>query len=291
MSFDQGYQSHKIGDVYGHYEVKGARIVYRKRILAVLFILTLFAVSCSGTDQLDTDKVSIDTMDLPYSWQVYSVEATPYDDSQPPGAMGLPEHIQINFGVTDAVDVQFGDPIIYIIPTEAYKQLWDDAGNPTVSDRLQNLEEILADRPDLAEARVPVLPPEAYRVMGAGNLGVIAQAEYLDLPWGSGIRFVATPMQSPNPILNQNVVYIEQGLTDDGQYLVSFIYPPVSTSALPSDIAEISEAEMQQAINDWAAYLPEKEEQLNSLAAPDWEPDLTVLDAVIGSLQFGDYGQ
>jgi hypothetical protein len=111
------------------------------------------------------------------------------------------------------------------------------------------------------------------------------------MPWGSGLRFVAAPMQSPNPILNSSVVYIEQGLTGDGAYLVSFIYPPVSTAALPNDMNELSEAEMQQATNDWATYLQEKEAQLYSLSASDWEPDLITLDAVIGSLQFGDYGQ
>jgi hypothetical protein len=111
------------------------------------------------------------------------------------------------------------------------------------------------------------------------------------MPWGSGIRFLATPMQGLNPILNRDVVYIEQGLTDDGQFLVSYFYPPVSTSMLPNEITEISEAEMQQAINNWAAYLPEKQDQLNSLSASDWDPSLATLDEVIGSLQFGDFGQ
>jgi hypothetical protein len=240
---------------------------------------------------MDPSSTSFDTMGLLYAWQSNLVEATPYDDSQPPGAMGLPEHMQINFGVTDPKDVQFGDPIIYIIPTEAYKKTWDDADKSVVSDRLAQLEELLAERPDLATVDFPVLPFEAYQVMGAGNLGVISQAEYLDTPWGSGIRFLATPMQGVNPIINRNVVYIEQGLTDDEQYLVSFFYPPVSTSALPNDVNEISEAEMQEAINDWATYLPKKEDQLNSLSASDWEPDLTTLDEVIGSLQFGDYGR
>jgi hypothetical protein len=121
--------------------------------------------------------------------------------------------MQINFGVTDPGSVQFGDPIIYIIPTEAYKELWDEAGNPVVSDQLAALEDLLADRPDLSTANLPVLPFEACQVMGASNLGIIAHSEYLDIPWGSGVRFVATPMQGVDVILNRNVVYIEQGLT------------------------------------------------------------------------------
>jgi hypothetical protein len=219
------------------------------------------------------------------------VEATDYDDSQPPGPMGLPEHAQVNFGVTDPAEVQFGDPIIYIIPTEEYKQLWDEADNSAVSIRIDTLEVLLADRPDLATVKLPVLPFEAYRVMGAGNLGIVAQPEYLDMPWGSGVRFVAVPMQGVDVILNRTVVYIEQGLTDDGEYLVSFFYPPVTTAALPNDVSEVSEEEFQQVFNDWATYRQDVEDMLNGLASSDWDPNLTALDEVISSVQFGSYGQ
>jgi len=242
-------------------------------IAMVIFILvsSLLLVACGGVEAKDPDSVSFDTMDLPYSGQANLVEATDYDDSQPPGPMGLPEHVQVNFGVTDPAEVQFGDPIIYIIPTEEYRQLWDEAGKAT--------------------SKLPVLPFEAYKVMGAGNLGIVAQPEYLDMPWGSGIRFVATPMQGIDVILNRNLIYIEQGLTDDGEYLVSFIYPPVSTSELPDSIEEVTEEEMQGVNSDWATYREEIEDTLNSLSASDWEPDLVFLDEVISSLQFGSYGR
>ena len=230
-------------------------------------------------------------MDLPYSWGANLVEATDYDDSQPPGPMGLPEHVQVNFGVTDPAEVQFGAPFVYIIPTREYTELWDEAGNSAVSTRIDTLEDLLVDRPDLATAKLPVLPFEVYRVMGAGNLGIVAQAEYLDTPWGSGVRFVAAPMQGVDVILNRTVVYIEQGLTDDGAYLVSFFYPPVTTSELPDSADEISEEEFQQVFNDWTAYREEIEDNLNSLSASDWEPDLVFLDEVISSLQFGSYGR
>ena len=82
--------------------------------------------------------------------------------------------------------------------------------------------------------------------MGAGNLGVVAQAEYLDMPWGSCIRFVAAPMQGVDVILNRNVVYIEQGLTADGKYLVSFFYPPIAASALPNSVEEVPQGEVEQ---------------------------------------------
>ena len=92
------------------------------------------APSEPSADMIQPQQVSIDTQGLPYSWQANLVPATPYDASQPPGPMGLPEHIEINFGVTDPADKQPGDPIMYIIPVTAYEQMWDQAGNPYVTD-------------------------------------------------------------------------------------------------------------------------------------------------------------
>ena len=59
------------------------------------------APSEPSADMIQPQQVSIDTQGLPYSWQANLVPETPYDASQPPGPMGLPEHIEINFGVTD----------------------------------------------------------------------------------------------------------------------------------------------------------------------------------------------
>ena len=93
------------------------------------------APSEPSANMIQPQQVSIDTQGLPYSWQANLVPATPYDASQPPGPMGMPEHIEINFGVTDPADRQPGDPIMYIIPVTAYEQMWDPAGNPSVTPR------------------------------------------------------------------------------------------------------------------------------------------------------------
>ena len=87
------------------------------------------APSEPSADMIQPQQVSIDTQGLPYSWQANLAPETPYDASQPPGPMGMPEHIEINFGVTDPADRQPGDPVMYIIPVTAYEQMWDQAGN------------------------------------------------------------------------------------------------------------------------------------------------------------------
>ena len=69
-------------------------------IAMIVFFLvsSLVLVACGGAGATDPDSASIDTMDLPYSWQANLVEGTDYDDSQPPGPTGLPEHVQVNPG-------------------------------------------------------------------------------------------------------------------------------------------------------------------------------------------------
>jgi hypothetical protein len=265
-----------------------------KRIctLAVVTVLGALLVACGGAEDLDKIAVSIDTMDLPYAWQSVTVPGTPYDESQPPGPMGLPDHIQILFGVTDPADVQFGDPILYIIPAEDYAQLWEEGGNSMVRDRLDQLEVLLEERPDLATASIPALPPESSRVTGPGAGDISVQKEYLDLDWGSAVRYVSRNMQDANPITNERLFYRVHGLSDDGEYLVSFYYP-VTTDTLPDSIEDVPQEEAEQVMNyvDLDTYFAEKNAMLDSLSTSNWEPDLATLDEVIGSLQFGGYGK
>jgi hypothetical protein len=174
-------------------------------------------------------------MGLPYAYQPNLVPATPYDNSQPPGPMGLPEHIQINFGVVDPKDKQPGDPVIYIIPVEAYKQLWESAGDESVTSKLERLDTLLAEKLDLSFiSGIPVLPSE--EIGGVGDLAV--QGKYVDWSMGSGVRFVGRFVQDPNPVTNQGLRYVFQGLSDDGQYLVACFYP-VTTQQLPQSAQDV----------------------------------------------------
>ena len=73
-----------------------------------------------------------------------------------------------------------------------------------------------------------------------------------------------------------------QGLTEDGRFYVSMRWP-ITTSALPNDMAELT-PEQQQAINDdFDAYMQGTAEMLNGLAPSDWNPNLDQLDALIAS--------
>jgi heat shock protein HslJ/uncharacterized protein YraI len=239
-------------------------------------------VEVSACPIVEPAYLRLDTQGLPYFWQPNTVPATPYDNSQPPGAKGLPEHIQVNFGVLNPQDRLPGDPIIYIIDVDEYQELWASAGDDSVSRRIEQLQNLLEEQPDtFPTSGLPVLPFE--EVTGANDLAV--QGEFLDFDWFSGLRFVGRFQQDPNPVTDEGLFYIFQGFNTDGNCLISFFYP-VSSEQLPDTAEDVSAAELERVDADPQAYLDETAQTLNEFTAEDWDPNLNTLDAVIGSLTY-----
>jgi heat shock protein HslJ len=243
------------------------------------------ASSTPAADMIQPQQVSIDTQGLPYSWQANLVPATPYDASQPPGPMGLPQHIEINFGVTDPADKQPGDPVMTIIPVTAYEQMWDQAGDPYVTMTTNKIYSwTVAIQSPPPTTGLPALPPE--QISGYNDLAVqIGRAQSdVDSASRSGYRFVGRWAQDANPVTaDSRLWYTYQGFTNDGQYLVNFFYP-VTTAKLPKQ-ADLTGAEMDKFNSDPQAYIKAQAEMLNALAPADWQPDLSQLDALVGSLR------
>lgn len=241
-----------------------------------------------STLDISPDDIRLDTQGLPYSWQANLVAGTPYDESMPPGPMGLPEHIQVNMGVTDPADRTFLDPVIYIIPVEAYEQLWGDAGNDYITNVMLQIYRdsiVLPNPPPTSD--MPVLPPEGH-VAGTNDLAVQVSAvpSTEQSATKDGFRFVGRFMMDANEVTNQGLQYIYQGFTNDGEYLVSAFFP-VSTAALPNDPSMSAEElnEVMASAETFEAYMQEQAATLNALAPSNWSPDLATLDAVIASLE------
>lgn len=236
----------------------------------------------SACPVVDPAYIRLDTQGLPYFWQANTVPDTPYDNSLPPGAVGLPPHIQVNFGVVNPQDRLPGDPIIYILPVDEYKQLWEQEGDDSITRRIEQLQELLEEQPEpFPTSGLPVLPFE--EVAGVNDLAV--QGEFLEFDWFNGMRFVGRFSQDPNPVLNEDLYYIFQGFNEDSSCLISFFYP-VRTDLVPDTAEDVSEDELADVDSDPTAYLEGKTEALNNLIASDWDPDLNTLDAVIGSLAY-----
>jgi uncharacterized protein YraI/heat shock protein HslJ len=191
----------------------------------------------------------------------------------------MPEHVLVTFGIEDPGELLPGDPQLYIIPVEAYMQQWEANGELTITTNVEELRNLLVAQPTpIPTSGMPVLPPD----YAPNDLAV--QGEYLDISIGSGVRYVGRFAQDLNPVTDEGYLYVFQGFTSDGVYLISYIYP-VTSGVLPP-IEDITEEELLDMEADPEGYLAAKAEELNALPSSDWDPDLTTLDAVIDSLEF-----
>lgn len=230
---------------------------------------------------LSPDAVSLDLQGLASTFEWVLVPATPYDNTQPPGPTGAPRHLAITF---DGEEPSGAASQIRIYPVDAYRALWEDAGDNTITDLISRLETLLAERPALVENPIPVVPPQ----VGFNDFAV--QTQFLDSAGGSGLRFVGRFAQSLNPVLNSDLYYYFQGLSSDGRYLISARFP-VDTALLPNSVDEITDDVQAQFEQDSEAYLQGVRNTLNDLSPADWTPDLSQLDALVTSIQIDAPGR
>ena len=249
----------------------------------------VFSTETMSSIDLATNQISLDTQGLPYSWQAVVVPEQPYDESMPPGPKGLPTHIEILFGSENPADVHPGDPIMYIIPVNTYRKLWNDAGNPSVSQTMAEIQRLnLILTSPAPTSGYPALPYE--QTAGINDLAVqvgkaVSQGELnTTSATQDGYRFVGRWAQDANPVTNQNLRYVYQGFTNDGVYLVSFWWPE-STSALTTDPGAFTEEQWSEFYADPTAAINASAETLNGLSSDQWDPDLSVLDALVASLE------
>jgi|GEM_PF-415900 len=236
--------------------------------------------------EITPDQVSVDVQQLPYKWQSNLVAETPYDTSMPPGPVGMPEHIEVNFIPAAGSQSQSYNPVMYILPVNAYRAQWEQAGNDYVTQSIESIyRNTVALQSPPPTSGMPALPPE--QVGGVNDVaaqigrvtGVTADSASRD-----GYRFIGRWAQDANPIINGNLQYVYQGFTNDGKYLVSFWYP-VTTAALPDSMSTFPEREQQRFDSDPQAYIEEQIAALNQLAPSDFEPNLETLDALVASLR------
>jgi len=125
---------------------------------------------------------------------------------------------------------------------------------------------------------IPYLPP-----YNAGQV-MHAQVGYLDFKSGSGVRYLTQFDQAPLPINNNEIHYTFQGLTSDGKYYVSAVLP-VSLAGLPADWKVDLDNPPADLVEDFPKYIIDTVDMLNGLPASAFNPDLSVLDAMMGSLE------
>jgi heat shock protein HslJ len=236
------------------------------------------AAMVEGITILSGDALTMSVKGVADSYEAQVVSATPYDASMPPGPVGAPEHLALTFDGQSLDEASFVGRVIYIAPVAAYEALWMDAGNDTIVNSVDALEALLTEQP-IAPQSLPVLPPPG------GVNDVAVQVAYLDVPGldATGVRWVGRFAQDLSPVMNYQLRYIFQGLSTDGQTLISTSFP-IITDLLPDNIEWMTEEEITAFDEDPTAFLEATISALSLLAPTDFSPSLDALDAMIQSI-------
>lgn len=183
--------------------------------------------------------------------------------------MSHPTYTRFNFDVY-ILGKRFHDPRIEVYPVAEYKQV-----NKTVGGVMDALQQYLAY--GTTQGSIPFLP-----LFNAGQL-VRVKVQKLNFQNGSGVRFLTMYGQWIPPINNQSFFYTFQGLTSDGKYYVTAIFP-ITHASLP----EFDGVPSGFTNESWAAqaesYIAKQAADLEGQADGSFLPSVATLDALIQSL-------
>lgn len=198
-------------------------------------------------------------------------EVLPIPNS-PPGR-AHPEYLDFRFVDYPTTNAIF-KPSISVYPLNEWLDM-----SQYVGDEYTVLDILLDSTPDdLSDVYIPFLP--------ATNAGRVlqAQAKYLEFQNGRGYRFVTAYAQDVLVLSNDTLIYTYQGVTNDGDYWISAIFP-VAASILP-DTVDYNDPDFDYAafVENYDSYKVQMVDDLNALEAAIFTPDLDALDAVVQSL-------
>lgn len=205
-----------------------------------------------------------------------------------------PEHIAFSF-VGDYASQHssaFFNPEIHIYPISGYEKSLAVSKEQVrqLEEDVQKLRKILDGRPQFLTGEIPFLP---YGV--DATQAFHAHVSYVDFKNGAGIIFLTQYNIEPSLINNQGLFYTFQGLTNDGKYYVSATFP-VSAPFLPKDFTEDQFEGYTLPTDSWGkdsgsndqryrAYLKDVALRLEALPPDQYEPDLTLFNEVVSSLE------
>jgi hypothetical protein len=153
-------------------------------------------------------------------------------------------------------------------------------------DKALALEKLLEDKslPRLGDW----VPPTSFYT------GQVLQSrvEYLTFDSGEGVRFIAQYSEL-YPVVNSMLIYNFNGLTSDGKYYISAVFP-VSVPFAPDTVEEITTIptlETPNSVEDVRALFKAIEEhnaeiegKMDMLEDSDFTPNLDLLDSIIQSI-------
>ncbi|MEE4195724.1 MAG: hypothetical protein V2J07_11050 [Anaerolineae bacterium] len=212
--------------------------------------------------------ITLDTGDLAAGFWVDIVDAVAEGSSVPYWEI-LPEFSRATLDAY-VISEHLMKPQIFVYPVEELM-----AANEGASMIVIDLQALL-DAPQETET-MPLLP-----LFNAAQI-MHTQVQYLDFQNGRGVRYLTFLSQGIVPINNFELIYTYQGLTNDGKYYVAAILP-VTHPSLPAD-GMVTGNEPDEFMNDTQTYIANVAQALNVEASNTFTPDLTLLDAMIASME------
>jgi hypothetical protein len=242
----------------------------------------------SGT-QLDLGGVSMTLPDcLPVSASIEFALAQNYDPMGGPQDV-FPAHRRVNFS-SYPLSGTFFPPFMRVFPVADFASAYALAPEDSSAGTVAALQSLLATRPADVDGALPFLT-----MAGAAQV-FHTKLEYRDFANGSGIRYPTSYGQYYVPYNNHDLFYTFQGLTSDGKYWVSIIFPvnhPIlpptyDSTIVPPGGIPIPTWDSPTYDTDMETYYSTMKGIMESTADDTFTPDLGCLDQYIQSLNIGD---
>jgi hypothetical protein len=224
-----------------------------------------------------------------------TIPAYALQDETDTGQGVAPEHITFNFTGTYASqhESSFFSPKISVYPIADYKKALSKSKSyiQQFEDEIERLRMILSERPDIMKGKIPFLPFE----VGASQR-FHAGIKYINFQNGQGVFFLTQYDIEPVLVNNEGLTYTFQGITDDNAYYVSATFPVTAPFLPESDEDESSEGytlilpssfhghEYKIFEKNYKAYLNEVIKKLEHLPSDSFQPNLTILEDLVRSL-------
>jgi hypothetical protein len=166
----------------------------------------------------------------------------------------------------------FHTPAINIYPIKEYAAMAEGAAAA-----LKDLTALLQNRSASPTETLPFLPP-----WNAGQVFHCCTA-FVAFQNGTGIRYLTEYAQYAAPANNHDLFYTFQGLTADGNWYVSAVFP-ISNTILPPSFESVSAEEMDKIAQDYEPYRDAIISTLENQPADTFKPLISQLDGMIASL-------
>ena len=176
---------------------------------------------------------------------------------------------------------------VRVFRTAEFPGFGDDSPAGFVN-QMQELSESLETGFDPARCAQPIIGEPVLPFLPWINMKqtFCAQPQILEFAGGRGIRYLSYYAQGPNPVLDREVFYTFQGLTDDEQFYVAAFFP-VETGIFPKEPPACTQCgdPNYDPFVEWTALLGDQLTQLNAQPEDEFAPSLSVLDQVVKSIQ------